>query len=95
MSEMIDEFDSKAREFLDDGRTGRIKDILREYAMTVAYEMGEELENPSRFLQKTGIDPESIDDFTEFRVAKSVIRKEVREDKNKSYFSMLKGKVGR
>jgi len=90
---MLDEFDSKAKEFLDEGENHRIRDILREYAMCSAYEIGEELENPSQFLRMTGIDIENIDDFTEYRVAKSVIRNELRNRRKDSYFSQLKKKV--
>jgi len=90
---MLDEFDSKAQEFLESGETHRIRDILREYAMSAAYEMGEELENPSRFLRTSGIDIENIEDFTEYRVAKSVIQNEIRKRKKGGYFSKLKKKV--
>ena len=90
---MLDEFDTKAKEFLDKGENHRIRDILREYAMCSAYEMNEKLENPSRFLRMTGIDIENIDDFTEYRVAKSVIRNEIRKKKKGGYFSALKKKV--
>jgi len=90
---ILDEFDKKAKEFLDKGRPDRLRNILREYAMCVAYETGEELENPSRFLRMTGIDFENIDNFTEYRVAKSVIRSEIRKKKGDSYFTKLRKKV--
>lgn len=90
---MLDEFDEKAKEFLDRGETHRIRDILREYAMSAAYDMDEELDNPSRFLRTSGIDIDNIDDFTEYRVAKSVIQNEIRKRKKGGYFSKLKKKV--
>jgi len=90
---MLDEFDEKAKEFLEKGETHRIRDILREYAMSAAYDMNEELENPSRFLRTSGIDIENIEDFTEYRVAKSIIRNEIRKRKKGGYFSKLKKKV--
>jgi hypothetical protein len=90
---VLDEFDEKAKEFIEDGKTDRIRDILREYAMSAAYEMGEELEKPSRFLKTSGIEIDNIEDFTEYRVAKSVIRNEIRKKKKGGYFSKLKKKV--
>lgn len=90
---MLDEFDEKAQEFLEKEESHRIRDILREYAMSAAYEMNEELDNPSRFLRTSGIDIDNIDDFTEYRVAKSVIRNEVRKRKKGGYFSKLRKKV--
>jgi hypothetical protein len=90
---VLDEFDEKAKEFIEDGKTDRIRDILREYAMSAAYEMGEELEKPSRFLRTSGIEIDNIEDFTEYRVAKSVIRNEIRKKKKGGYFSKLKKKV--
>lgn len=95
MSKTLDEFDEKAMEFIEKEEFDRIRDILREYAMCAAYEMGEELENPSRFLRTSGIDIEEIDDFTEYRVAKSVIRTEIRKRKKPGYFQRLKKKVNR
>jgi hypothetical protein len=90
---VLDEFDEKAKEFIEDEKTDRIRDILREYAMSAAYEMGEELEKPSRFLKTSGIEIDNIEDFTEYRVAKSVIRNEIRKKKKGGYFSKLKKKV--
>jgi len=40
---MLDEFDEKAKEFLDKGENHRIRDILREYAMSAAYDMDKNL----------------------------------------------------
>ena len=92
-NKVLDEFDEKAKEFIEEEKFHRIRDILREYAMSAAYEMGEELENPSRFLRTSGIDIDNIDDFTEYRVAKSVIQNEIRKKKKGGYFSKLKKKV--
>ncbi|MFB6204632.1 MAG: hypothetical protein ABEJ75_03225 [Candidatus Nanohaloarchaea archaeon] len=74
----MDEFDRKAKQFLEDGNVERIDDILKEFAMVVSYENGEELDNPSRFIKQT-FGPVEIRDFTEYRVAKSVIRDEIQD----------------
>lgn len=93
MDRTLDEFDEKAKEFIDKGEFHRIRDILREYAMSAAYEIGDELEQPSRFLRMSGVDIDNIDDFTEYRVAKSVIRSEIRKKKKGSMFTRIKKKV--
>lgn len=93
MDRTLDEFDERAREFIDDGEIHRIRDVLREYSMCAAYEIGEELDNPSRFLKVSGVDIDNIDDFTEYRVAKSMIRSEIRKKKKGSMFSRIKKKV--
>ncbi len=95
MDRTLDEFDEKAKEFIDQGEHHRIRDILREYAMSAAYEIGDELEQPSRFLRMSGVDIDNIDDFTEYRVAKSVIRSEIRKKKKGSMFTRIKKKVNR
>lgn len=74
----LDEFDRKAKQFLEEGKTARIEDILREFAMCASYEQGKELDNPSRFLERTGLKNARIQDFTEYRVAKSVIKDHVK-----------------
>ena len=93
MDRALDEFDEKAKEFIEKGEYNRIRDVLREYSMCAAYEIGEELDNPSRFLRLSGVDINNIDDFTEYRVAKSVIRTEIRKKKKGSMFSRIKKKV--
>lgn len=93
MDRALDEFDEKAKEFIDKGEYHRIRDVLREYSMCAAYEIGDELDNPSRFLRLSGVDINNIDDFTEYRVAKSVIRTEIRKKKKGSMFSRIKKKV--
>ncbi len=93
MDRTLDEFDEKAKEFIDKGEYHRIRDVLREYSMCAAYEIGDELDNPSRFLRLSGVDINNIDDFTEYRVAKSVIRTEIRKKKKGSMFSRIKKKV--
>ena len=93
MDRTLDEFDEKAKEFIDKGEYHRLRDVLREYSMCAAYEIGEELDNPSRFLRLSGVDINNIDDFTEYRVAKSVIRTEIRKKKKGSMFSRIKKKV--
>ena len=93
MDRTLDEFDEKAKEFIDKGEYHRIRDVLREYSMCAAYEIGDELDNPSRFLRLSGVDINNIDDFTEYRVAKSVIRTEIRKEKKGSMFSRIKKKV--
>ncbi|MFB6203365.1 MAG: hypothetical protein ABEK01_02635 [Candidatus Nanohaloarchaea archaeon] len=75
----LDEFDEKAKQFLEEGNSERLEDILKEFAMCVSYENGDELENPSRFMKQTGIETKSIDDFTEYQVAKTVIKDEIRK----------------
>lgn len=76
----LDEFDQKAKKFLDEGNHQRLRDILREFALCEAYEQGMELENPLRMLKTAGIDVENIKDFTEYRLAKALIREQVKEE---------------
>lgn len=77
----LDEFDKKAKKFLETGNRERLKDILKEYALCEAYDHGTELRNPERTLRTAGIDVNNINDFTEFRVAKTLITEELKEDK--------------
>ncbi|MFB6181246.1 MAG: hypothetical protein ABEJ93_05200 [Candidatus Nanohalobium sp.] len=85
----LDEFDEKAKEFLEEGKQSRLKSILREYVMCVSYETGEEVRNPSRFLKACEVDVDSIKDFTEYRVAKSVLRDKVREKSQGRLFKIF------
>lgn len=79
----LDEFDTKAKKFLEEGNLDRVRDILREYALCEAYDHNIELEKPTRMLRMAGIDVENINDFTEFRVAKTLITEQVKKEKKK------------
>ncbi len=85
----LDEFDKKAKQFLESGNKQRLKDILKEYALCEAYDEGIELDNPMRTLRMAGIDVDNIDDFTEYRVAKTLITEEVKQ-KQKGIKKFLK-----
>ncbi len=85
----LDEFDKKAKQFLKTGNKQRLKDILKEYALCEAYDEGIELDNPMRTLRMAGIDVENINDFTEYRVAKTLITEEVKQ-KQKGIKKFLK-----
>lgn len=87
----LDEFDRKAKAFIEEGKISRLKDILREYTMCTAYEMGQEIRNPSRFLRTSQIDIENIEDFTEYRVAKSMLRSKIKERKKGRLFKIFNG----
>lgn len=87
----LDEFDRKAKTFIEEGKMVRLKDILREYTMCTAYEMGQEIRNPSRFLKTCEVDIENIQDFTEYRVAKSMLRSKIKERKRGRLFKIFKG----
>ena len=91
--ELLDQFDEKAKKFLDEGRYDKLKDVLREYALDQAYKYDEELRDPLRFLKTSGIDVDNIRDFTEYRVAKSVIQTEVKRQFGGKYFDKLRKKV--
>jgi len=80
-NQKLDEFDQKAKKFLDEDNYERLRDILREFALCEeAYDRGMELENPIRMLKTAGIDVENIKDFTEYRLAKALIREQVKEE---------------
>lgn len=87
----LDEFDRKAKAFIEEGKMTHLKDIFREYTMCTAYETGQEIRNPSRFLKTCEIDIESIQDFTEYRVAKSMLRSKIKERKRGRLFKIFKG----
>jgi hypothetical protein len=74
----LDEFDEKARKFIETGNKERIADILKEFAMVVSYDEGKELKNPTQFMKKTGLKNAEIDDFTEYQVAKSFIKDHIK-----------------
>lgn len=79
----LDEFDTKAKKFLKTGNKKRLGNILKEFALCEAYDNNIELDNPGRALKMAGIDVDNIDDFTEFRVAKTLIIEQIREEKKK------------
>jgi hypothetical protein len=85
----LDEFDRKAKAFIEEGKIARLKDILREYTMCTAYEMGQEIRNPSRFLRTSEVEIENIQDFTEYRVAKSMLRSKIKERKQGRLFKIF------
>ena len=76
-----DEFDEKAKEIINDENKASINDLLREYAQCVSYEQGKEIRNPGNVLKETGIETMEIDDFTEYRVAKSMIKEHITKQK--------------
>ena len=90
---LLDEFDRKAKKFIENGRFDKLKDVLREYALDQAYKHNKELRDPLRFLKTSGIDVENIRDFTEYRVAKSVIQTEIKRQFGGKYFDKLRKKV--
>jgi len=87
----LDEFDRKAKTFIEEGKMSRLKDILREYTMCAAYETGQEIRNPSRFLKASEVDIENIQDFTEYRVAKSMLRSKIKQRKRGRLFKIFEG----
>lgn len=93
MSEQkLDEFDTKAKKFLKKGDKNRLRNILREFALCEGYDNDIELENPERMINLAGVKVEDIDDFTEYRVAKSMIREQIKQEKKKGggVFGFLK-----
>lgn len=77
----MDEFDKKAKKFLDEDKTEGLRMVLKEYALCEAYDQGVELDNPMRTLRTAGINVEDINDFTEYRLAKTLITEELKEKK--------------
>jgi hypothetical protein len=90
---MLDQFDEKAKKFIEEERFDKLKDVLKEYALDQGYKYDKELSNPLRFLKTSGIDVENIRDFTEYRVAKSVIQTEIKRQFGGRYFDELRKKV--
>lgn len=88
----LDEFDRKAKKFLESGNTSRLRNILREFALCEGYDNDIELENPERIINLAGVNVEDIEDFTEYRVAKSMITEQIKQEKNKKggVFGFLK-----
>ncbi len=87
----LDEFDRKAKKFIESGNMNRLKDILREYTMCTAYEMGQEIRDPSRFLKTLEVEVENIQDFTEYQVAKSMVRSKIKDQKKGRLFKIFNG----
>ena len=79
----LDEFDRKAKKFLEEKNHERLGNILREFALCEGYDRGIELENPERIINLAGVNVEDIEDFTEYRVAKSMITEEIKKEKNR------------
>lgn len=92
---LLDQFDEKAKKFIEEEKYGKIRDVLREYALDQAYKYDKELSDPLRFLKTSGIDVDNIRDFTEYRVAKSVIQTEIKRQFGGKIFGKLRKKVNR
>jgi 6-phosphogluconate dehydrogenase (decarboxylating) len=90
---LLDEFDEAAKRMIEEEKYGEIKNVLRNFAIEEAYEHDKELRDPLRFLKTSGIDVYNIKDFTEYRVAKSVIKTEIKRQFGSRYFDKLKKKV--
>lgn len=93
MSEQeLDEFDTKAKKFLENGKKERLENILREFALCEGYENGLELENPERVLQKAGVEADRINHFTEYKVAKNQVKHQIKKElkSKKRGFKFLK-----
>lgn len=92
MSEQkLDEFDRKAKKFLKEGNRARLKNILREFALCEGYERDIELDNPERMINLAGVNVDDIEDFTEYQVAKSMIREQIKQESSKGgVFGFLK-----
>ena len=74
-------FDARARNFIEEKKTSCLEDLLKEYALYTAYEKGEELKDPRKALNVAGVEPKDINDFTEYQVAKNLIKDAVKEKK--------------
>jgi hypothetical protein len=92
MSEQkLDEFDRKAKKFLEEGNRNRLRNILREFALCEGYDHNIELDNPERIINLAGVNVDDIEDFTEYQVAKSMIREQVKQENKKGgVFGFLK-----
>ena len=76
----LDEFDQKAKKFLKKEDKKRLKNILKEFALCEGYSHNVELENPERIINMAGINVEDIEDFTEYQVAKNMIREKIKKE---------------
>lgn len=74
-------FDSQAKNFVEENKPDCLEDLLKEYALYTAYERGKELSDPRKALKVAGVEPEDIDDFTEYQVAKNLIKDAVKQRK--------------
>jgi hypothetical protein len=84
MSEQnLDEFDRKAKKFLETGNKQRLRNILREFALCEGYDNDMELDNPERIINLAGVNVDDIDDFTEYQVAKNMVREQIKQEKKK------------
>jgi hypothetical protein len=79
----LDEFDRKAKKFLENGNKQRLRNILREFALCEGYDNNMELENPERIINLAGVNVEDIEDFTEYQVAKNMVREQIKQEKKK------------
>lgn len=87
----LDEFDRKAKKFLEKGNKNRLRNILREFALCEGYDHDIELDNPERIINLAGVNVSDIEDFTEYQVAKSMIREQIKQEDNKGgVFGFLK-----
>lgn len=79
----LDEFDRKAKKFLENGNSQRIENILREFALCEGYDNDMELDNPERIINLAGVNVDDIEDFTEYQVAKNMVREQIKQEKQK------------
>lgn len=79
----LDEFDRKAKKFLESGNRQRLKNILREFALCEGYDNNIELDNPERIINLAGVNVSDIEDFTEYQVAKNMVREQIKNEKDK------------
>ncbi|PSG98905.1 MAG: hypothetical protein BRC29_02130 [Nanohaloarchaea archaeon SW_7_43_1] len=79
----LDEFDRKAKKFLENGNKQRLRNILREFALCEGYDNGMELDNPERIINLAGVNVEDIEDFTEYQVAKNMVKDRIKNEKRK------------
>ncbi|PSG99599.1 MAG: hypothetical protein BRC28_04060 [Nanohaloarchaea archaeon SW_4_43_9] len=77
----LDEFDRKAKKFLENGNKQRLRNILREFALCEGYDNNMELDNPERIINLAGVKAEDIEDFTEYQVAKNMVREQIKQKK--------------
>lgn len=79
----LDEFDRKAKKFLKNDNRQRLRNILREFALCEGYDRDMELENPERVINLAGVNVDDIEDFTEYQVAKNMVREQIKQEKKK------------
>ncbi|MFB6209491.1 MAG: hypothetical protein ABEJ56_05140 [Candidatus Nanohaloarchaea archaeon] len=88
----LDEFDRKAKKFLEADNFSRLENILKEFALCEGYSHDVELDNPERIINEAGVNVGDIDDFTKYQVAKNVIRRKIKMENGKKggVFGFLK-----